>query len=166
VAVMVGGRLVTEDAPDTREPDPTAPALVDDGVQTADHIAEYADGAAAVIIDGTATSGRAITSHGLRSSSAAGGTSLAIEVATHGVVRGAGIAVVTDSAVAAAIYRRGGIGLETSGVRPVLASGSTPSGDGLRVLVDTFHTAPNQSLVVRPGPAGQVAWAELGPAPA
>ena len=46
-------------------------------------------------------------------------------------------------------------------ISPILATGSTPSGDGLRLLVDAFAVVNESVRVVEVGASGQLAIVEL-----
>ncbi len=162
IEVTVGRETVRGDQPDDRTND-DLPPLATDGIQTAFHEAEYADGAAAVLVMGPgAPSGRHDAGHVLESA-----TIVAYDPRTDltghlgPVGRGSQpLLLASPNAVTATTV---GIERQTATlhqVRPVLSSGTTPSADGLRLLVDAIHRLDG-AVVVDPGRFGQTAIVEI-----
>lgn len=158
VPVAVPGGIVDADGIDTRPLDPEAPPVLDGGLQTANHLADLADGAVAVLVDAASSdeNGRPIDAAGVE----AGIDALAIagRLAAERADRGAGVLVACASAVEGVLLEPA----PPTEIASVPATGSTPSGDGLRLVADCFHLVPEPCRVIRGGDAGQVAWVDLG----
>lgn len=158
VAVGTGRDAVAGDVPPGPIDEAELPPLVEDGVQTARHLARLADGAAAVVV-APGEAGRAVETRLV-----AGPPDAVIDelrsqctaASRHGPVL-----VAESSAVVAALVSGCGGTLDTAAVAAVLAAGSTPSADGLRMLVDAFHGVPTAVSVLRRGMHGQLAMATL-----
>ncbi|MGI9624073.1 MAG: hypothetical protein ACR2PK_14655 [Acidimicrobiales bacterium] len=154
--VRVGSRTIDRDEPDPREFDELTP-LTSGGVVTAWHVAEYADGAAAVIVEPTDGIGRQVA-----------GTSFAAEPAEHDadslekLVRNADAEVVVAEP-SAVLLAAAGLLRPHPRVASPLALGSAPSGDGLRCLVDAWHTIDDEVLIVSRGDHCQTSTVTLGP---
>lgn len=123
------------------------------GVLTAAHMAQLADGAAAVIIDPhPSTEGRSVdvaltaTAHDATIESIAELAGDATAIADRSVVIHQVAALPSDVAIPS-----------------VLALGSVPSADGLRMVVDGYHAVPRGFRVLRRGRDGQLAWVDIGP---
>ena len=155
--IRVGSRLVDSDAPDDRVLDLVAPPLIENGIQTSFHHAEYADGAAAVLIDSDGSGGRTIDHHEL-SAVAEGDADQAllavVERATHRGATWLAASNVVEAAIAPLP--------SDPRLRSPVAAGSAPSGDGLRMLVDAFHLIPEACTIIRMGALGQIVSVTLG----
>lgn len=147
--VVRPGGPVIEDDHDQRPFDPELSPLVPDGILTAFHVAEYADGAAAVVVD-AAGGGRPIDARlvaGATGPAPTSGTSTEFQVMT--------------DAGTAALARLGPDDFDMAVAGP-LALGSAPSGDGLRLLVDAAAATSETVTVVERGGHDQRAHVTLG----
>ncbi len=156
VPVATPGGDIGSDVGDERElGDDLAPLVGPDGLQTARHLAEYADGAAAVVVEGGARTGRTIT-----------GAELVArpddDVLGWLAMRGARTAaderavVAEPSAVVLALLADDDVEPALDGVPSVLSLGSSPSTNGLRMLVDAVHSVPGRCTVIERGRHGQL----------
>ena len=161
VAVSVGTSTVEADAgvPIDAAAADLEPLSGPGGLLTAAHEAPLADGAAAIVIEHgrpTRPSARLLRSSEL----VAGPTATILER----------LSAPTDSLTLlgdASVVIHEVIGLEVaSGVSSVPAVGSTPSADGLRLLVDAFHATESSCRIVRRGRHGQTCVVEIGETPA
>ena len=123
------------------------------GVLTANHGAPLADGAAATIIDSGPTSeGRSID--------------VGLAATTHDATIEAMGELVDDATAIAdpsiVIHQLAG-GQRDIAIPSVLAMGSVPSADGLRMVVDGYHALARGFRVLRRGRDGQLAWVDIGP---
>jgi len=132
------------------------PLLASDGLLTAAHLAEYADGAAAVVIESQVPHGRAIVG---KVFSAGPRYSIVERLIELGSVSrsGASLLVAETNAVVLAALDRTAAAPQARPVGSPLALGSAPSGDGLRTLVDAFHNIDGQVQVLSRGRDGQAA---------
>jgi hypothetical protein len=165
IATVSSGRdQIHSDHVDDRVVDGELSPLVEGGIQTAFHDAEYADGAAAVVVTDTGGDGPVIENATTTAAKIdVGVTALAAELASRRDDRP--VLVATPSAVIAAVIGMALLGTDPSNtaidaVRPVLSAGTTPSGDGLRMLVDAVHRL-DRACVVDPGGLGQSAFVSI-----
>lgn len=129
------------------------------GLQTAAHIANYADGAAAVVVESDGGGGREILHHGLRAGSQA---SVIERMAELMASEPDGNWFVADhSAVAISALQTAGVAVSDQSVPSTLAVGSTPSINGLRLLVDVFNRVTGNAAVVSRGSMGQIATVSI-----
>lgn len=157
VPIRMGAHDVITDsgAPEEPMPDGFSPLVGERGLLTAYHQAPLADGAAAIVVettDSSAGAGRHITHHRFE----AGDTTSLMTRLSAAADRGL-VALADSSAV---IHHLVGPA-DTLATPSVLALGSTPSTNGLRILVDMFHTSDAACRVVGRGQGGQIAFVEL-----
>jgi acetyl-CoA acetyltransferase len=132
-----------------------APLTSPTGVQTAAHIAPYADGSAAVVVDAGGTGGRKISCHNI----SAGRRDTLIDRMAHLATptdRTSPQLVAEHSAVVISALLTKGTQIAEDLVPSTLALGSTPSIDGLRTLVDVFHQLDQSASVLSRGSGGQI----------
>jgi hypothetical protein len=156
VSVRVGRGEVTSDNPSERPPTRGLLPLTDGGVVTAAHTASLADGAAAVVLANGP--GRPVSSADL-TAGAADSIGDALVLACHDAA--APIALAERSAVLHEIVRASGVGF-LDGVNAVLALGSVPSADGLRMLIDAAEATSDGFTVIGRGRGGQIASVTIG----
>lgn len=155
--IRVGSRLINSDSPDDRVLDLVTPPLVEGGIQTSFHHAEYADGAAAVLVESNGDGGRPIHHHEVRATSE-DEVDEALRAVVNQATRRGPTWLAAASVVEAAIAPLA----SDPRLRSPIASGSCPSGDGLRMLVDAFHLIPEACSIVRMGGLGQIVSVTLG----
>ena len=129
------------------------------GLLTAAHEAQLADGAAAIVVEHDPLrlneTARAIVNHELT----AGPPETVLDRLRSAT---GAAALLADSSVA--LHEL--LGWENvGGVPPVPALGSTPSADGLRLLVDAYHATGSPCTVLSRGRHGQTCAVELGELP-
>lgn len=161
VPVPAGSTDVSTDCADDRDlADDLAPLTGPDGLQTARHLAEYADGAAAVVVERGDGPGRRIVDHEL--------VAVDDDEVVGWLAGRAGhhasderVVLAEPSAVVLALLADAGCEPAPEGVASVLALGSTPSTNGLRMLVDAVYAVAGPCTVIERGRHGQLASVAL-----
>ncbi len=134
--------------------DDLAPLVGPEGLQTARHLAEYADGAAAVAVQGGPGLGPGIVDHELVANS----DPLGWLVERGGRAgRDEPLLLAEAGAVVLALVAEAGYEAGRDGVPSVLGLGCTPSANGLRMLVDAAHASGGSCTIVERGRHGQLA---------
>ncbi len=158
VAVQAGSTVVDADIAQARLLDEQLEPLTGPGgVLTAVHHAALADGAAAVVVGpapATPVKAKAVQVASLTAGSL---DSVVERLAQPG---GESAAVLVDPSVV--IHQLVGE-RPVSGVASVLQTGSAPSADGLRALVDVFHRVGQACAISRRGSDGLLARVVIGP---
>ncbi len=130
------------------------------GLQTAAHTASYADGAAAVVVESDGRTGRRLLHHGLSAGNQESVIERMVELADSTELDDSRF-VADHSVVVLSALQLQGMGISNQSVPSTLALGSTPSINGVRMLVDIFHHVEEVATVLSRGAEGQIAAVSL-----